>query len=727
MSLQLTRISRRKWAAVTAIALGVATCAPGALAGATEAKAAAAASSGKGLNAEQIRTLSDKLALGVTTGGSTAQRYAARAAAAAPEAAGATAESAPATSPNSLNNLNSPNSESSADAASATPPNAVVTQTDNIETPSGLSLTGTIPGSADWYRVDTSGQVARMNASGAPVWTKTERAMTADWGLKGTLWFAQNPPQLVMNAGYNPVSPAAESSNSTYAVGDFGGDSGGQDIAVAYTVGTNGYFTFTADGTKLTGEASFVEVLSGRDGHRLWSKAYPGAVTQLVTAAGGSGTGLVIGDETGPAWDTNPVPEQGDSRSTLSYLTFAPGGAATTRWSFSRDVPWARWLSVIPAAGGIAASWSDTPLGLGSPRPADGHVVLLDTTTGKAKFDVETPDYPRILIDDPSHGRILAGEEVDPADTVAWRLTGYAPATGKRTVLSTTPNQFLTTLGVGDGGGKDASYYATAVAIDGEYISGSVVSGLNADGRAMWSAAVPAAYNGDVPIVGGAALAPAHHETLVVTTQDPRQPTESDPMGPYEGQIMALDSRSGAVRWQHSGVVATGLVPALSGDTIESVAADDTMYAYNAATGTTKTVQGRPANRRGGVRHRGRPAGNVDGSRRHLAGRPDLGRDPGRHRHSAGHRRQAAPGSRRRLGVQRRVLPRLGPDRRHHRQQWTLPGGGMLGRARLRHGDRPGQPRARRRQGPRREVGNGGRGEPGPQPNRLRPRAISRR
>jgi hypothetical protein len=429
----------------------------------------------------------------------------------------------------------------------------------------------------------------RVSAQGTPVWTKTERAMAADWNLQGTVWYAQTPPQLVMYAGFNPVSPTTDTTDGTFAVGDFGGGSGGRDIAVSYAVGTNGTFPFTAAGTTLTHQASFVEVLSGRDGHRLWSKAYPGIVSELVSVGGG----LVVGDESGPAWDTNAVPEQGDSRSNLSYLTFAAGGAPTIRWTFTKDVPWAQWLSVVPAAGGIAVAWTDTPLGLGSPRPADGHVLLLDKATGRAKFDVETPDYPRILLDDPAHGRVLAGEEVDPTDSLAWRLTAYDPATGARKVLSTTPNQFLSTLTVGDHGPKDAAYFASAVGVDpaSGNATGSAISGLNADGGTRWSTPAPAAYAGDVPAVGGAALAPTHHETLVVTTQAPRQPSDADPMGPYKGQLLALDSQTGAIRWQHSGAVATGLAPAMSGDTIDSVAADDTLYGYNAANGQTTNMQ----------------------------------------------------------------------------------------------------------------------------------------
>ena len=560
------------------VAAAVSVCVAAAVVGPLSTAATATAAGRVSLTTDQVVALSNKLTVGVSKEGTTAQRVAAAAAAAAPHAAEAAAESQPAGAP-----------AGPASAASG-PATTALTQTNNVETARGLSLTGTIPDSHDWYRIDTAGQVSRVGTQGLPRWTRTERSFVADWGMRGSLWYLQVPPHLDMFAGFSPVSPAAAASNNTFAVGDFGGGSGGQDLAVAYSLGFTNGFPFTVPDSTLTRGASFVTVLSGRDGHTLWHKAYPGVVTQLIPAAGG----LLVADETGPAWRVNPVAEQGDSRSTLYLLRFAKAGntaAATTVWSYSRQVPWAHWAAITPTAWGIAAAWTDTPLGLGSPRPADGHLILLDTATGKLKFDTPTPGYPRFLLDDRAHNRIVAGEENDPTDSVFWQLTAFNPANGARSVLTTRTNAFATTLSLGDGNPDNPVFFASEVGVDNDgYATGSTALALGPNGAVVWGRQLPPAFTGDLPVVGGMILPPMHHESVVVTTQDPRPDTEATPDGPEGTGILALDSRTGAIRWSHQGAVGTGLVPAQFDDSVLSTAADDTAYAYQTVTGAVKGI-----------------------------------------------------------------------------------------------------------------------------------------
>ncbi|MBR7833244.1 PQQ-binding-like beta-propeller repeat protein [Actinospica durhamensis] len=556
-------------------------------ASASSASASAASAPVIRLTAAQVRALSKQLTVGVSADGTAAERATAAASAAAPLAKESSAEQNAASSSSTSKSSTSTSNPQQDPYSSA----ETITETNQIETPTGLSLTGTLPGSSSWYRVDTSGQVALVTGSGQPSWTRTEQSLIADWGLKGSSSYLTIPPQLSMSAGYDPVSPATQVSDDTFAVGDFGGGDGGADIAVAYSVGLNAAFPFTLPDSPLTGEASFVTVLSGRDGHTLWHGVYPGTVTQLVAANGG----LLVGDETGPDWSVNPDSVQGDSRSDLSFLTFHATGhtaAATTRWTYTDNVPWARWSSVVSTSFGVAAAWTDTPVGLGDPRPADGHVILLNSATGKLQFDTATPGYPRILVDDAVHGRIVAAEETDPTDQVSWQLTAFNPRGGARSVLATRDGTLPTTLAVGDGDRGAPAYYATDLGFDADgNATGSTALAFAASGAVDWATSVPDEFTGDVPVAGGAVIAPQHHSSLIIATQDPRVDTEDNPDGPDDTQLMSLDSRTGAVSWDHQGAVATGLVPALQGDTVLSVAADDTAYRYRITDGSAEGVE----------------------------------------------------------------------------------------------------------------------------------------
>jgi hypothetical protein len=90
--------------------------------------------------------------------------------------------------------------------------------------------------------MDTSGQVALVGGGGQPEWTRTEQSLVADWQMKASTSCIPVPPQLSMPAGYDPITPGTQASNDTFAIGDFGGDDGGRDIAVAYGAGVDSAF-----------------------------------------------------------------------------------------------------------------------------------------------------------------------------------------------------------------------------------------------------------------------------------------------------------------------------------------------------------------------------------------------------------------------------------------------------------------------------------------------------
>ncbi|WP_194923990.1 outer membrane protein assembly factor BamB family protein [Catenulispora pinisilvae] len=591
----------RPWLAAT-LAATVAVTVFGAAAGvASAADAAASAASasaptsvGLHLTADQVRALSAKYTVGVGATGTIAQRVGLAQAAAAGVSADPTksaAPSAPAAGPAGNQSTNQSANQASTSGLS-------FTADQQIETARGLGLTAAVPGSDDWIHVDTSGQVQRVGRDGKPVWTKTEQGLAADWGLKGTVPYLPEPPPLDMFAGYDPISGTGVSSDQTFAVGDFGGGSG-DDIAVAYTLGASAAFPFTVPDSPLTHYASFVTVIDGRTGKTLWHQVYPGDVNRLAAGAGG----LIVGDVTGPMWSVESAPSSGESRTGVSLVKFHKSGAAvtgTTSWTYNTQVPWAALATLTPTADGIATGWTDTPMGLGTPRPADGHVILLDAATGKLKLDVPTPGYPRIIRDDPERHRLVVAEENDPEDAVSWQLTAIDPRSGARQVLATRTGTFVTTLRVADTGQgnanhKNPAYVATELTLDmsGSQpvpVNSSVLS-FDAHGKNLWTTPIPAAFAGDAPVVGGTVLPDADKASVVVTTQDPQNPTEAVPNGPEGTQILSFDARTGKLRWRQAGAVGTGLEPAQWGDRILSVAADQTAYAYKISNGAPVAVQ----------------------------------------------------------------------------------------------------------------------------------------
>jgi hypothetical protein len=578
-------------AAVVAVTVFGSTAGVASAAGASAAVSAAASASASSpsssyaaaafrLTADQVRNLSAKYTVGVGSTGTVAQRVGMAQAATAGVSADPTKPAAP----------------SAPAAGQASNSGLSFTADQQIETARGLGLTAAVPGSDDWFHVDTSGQVQRVGRDGKPVWTTTEQGLAADWGLKGTVPYLPEPPPLDMFAGYDPISGTGVSSDQTFAVGDFGGGSG-HDIAVAYTLGASAAFPFTLPDSPLTHFASFVTVIDSRTGKTLWHQAYPGYVNRLAAGAGG----LIVGDVTGPMWSIESAPLSGDSRTSVSLVKFHKSGAAvtgTTSWTYNAQVPWAALATLTPTADGIATGWTDTPMGLGTPRPADGHVILLDPATGKLKLDVPTPGYPRIIRDDPERHRLVVAEENDPEDAISWQLTSIDPRTGNRQVLATRTGTFVTSLRVADsdnGGHKNPAYVATELTVDMSGSQplpvGSSVLSFNAHGKNLWTTPIPAAFTGDAPVVGGMFLPDADKASVVVTTQDPQNPTEAVPNGPEGTQVLSLDARTGRLRWRQSGAVGTGLEPAQWGDRILSVAADQTAYAYRISNGAPVATQ----------------------------------------------------------------------------------------------------------------------------------------
>ncbi|MFC1440907.1 hypothetical protein ABUW04_21840 [Streptacidiphilus sp. N1-10] len=443
------------------------------------------------------------------------------------------------------------------------------------ETTQGVVRTLALGGTADWVGVSTAGEISRSTASGARVWDRTSHSLYADWGVKNKVVYQSQEYLPQLYAGYNPYQPSTTGQHP-YLSADFNHD-GTDDIAVAYSVGSSPARPFTVAGSTLS-SGTFVTVLDGRDGHTLYSKLFPGYVGNMTVADGR----LIVANRTGYDWYGNPVAEQGDSRSSLTALQLTPGADGTLQgsvaWTYSTNAPWAYWTDVESAGGDrIAAAWTDTPMGLGDPRPADGHVMLLDARTGKVGYDVKTAEYPRMLIKDPNANRLLVVEQNDPLDEVRWDLAAFSLGDGSRGVLATRDNTVPVALRVADSPARGGLAYAVSEqGLNADLSEGSrTVSGWDSKGRTLWTRT-------DSSTVGGAYVATGalliSGDTVVDAVSDPVPDTPQHPAGPEHTQLLGLDSRTGKVRWSRDGAVATadGLTPYRGG--VLTVGYDETAY-----------------------------------------------------------------------------------------------------------------------------------------------------
>ncbi|MFI0898381.1 hypothetical protein [Streptomyces sp. NPDC020983] len=461
-------------------------------------------------------------------------------------AAGSTASPDPAATP--------PATSQSGTAPSAAASTSIDEQT-TWQTARGAASTLALNGTRDWVAVFSGGSVARYDAHGAPVWQRTAHSLYTDWQVKPRVSFQTEEYTPVLYEGYDPYQPSSIGTHP-YAQADFDGD-GVADVAVAYSVGESPARTFTAPGSSLQ-SGTFLSVLDGRTGRMLWHTLVPGSVGSMLAQDGR----LVVAERTGPAWDENPVAEQGDSRSSLTAYSFTGSGAGLTGhtdWTYNTHAPWADWTDVEPLSGGrITAGWTDTPLGLGSPRPPAGHVLVLDAATGRVGVDTRTPGYPRIVHQDPGSDRVLVAEQNDPFDAVRWDLTAIDARSGARSVLAsrdgTIPEAFLVDQ---QAHGGQARYAVAELGIDPVTLADgqSTVSGWDEHGRTVWSHQTASTVGGpDAPTLS-LQFDPTGHGQVVAAVADAAPVSAERPEGLYHAQLVAFDARDGGVMWHREGDV----------------------------------------------------------------------------------------------------------------------------------------------------------------------------
>ncbi|PJI84893.1 hypothetical protein [Luteimicrobium subarcticum] len=439
----------------------------------------------------------------------------------------------------------------------------------SVETVRGAMSTLTLGGTLDWVGITSAGTVARYDAQGHIVWQDGVHDLTKAWDITSIndVHTEDLTPQLY--EGYNPYTPSA-TGRHPFAQADLNGD-GTADVAVAYQLGVAPDAPFTTPGSDLN-SGTFVSVFDGKTGSMLWHRLVPGTVGSM-TVQGGT---LVVAENTGPDWYNNPVATQGDSRSALVGYRFSGSGhtaiTGTQAWTYSTGAPNADWSDVETLGSGqVTVGWTDTPLGLGTPRPAAGHVVVVDAKTGKGVVDVKTPGYPRIVQQGTSAGTVLVAEQNDPLDSVFWQLTTIDVKTGKRSVVTTHQGAIpeaveVNTSALGLLAGQP-QYVVAELGINADLSDGaSSVAGVDKNGKTTWTYTTRSTVGATESPVTGVSLDPLGH--VLVTVSDAVAQSRTNPAGPEHTQVVALATRTGKTAWTHEGSVAGDQVTSYLGGSL---------------------------------------------------------------------------------------------------------------------------------------------------------------
>jgi hypothetical protein len=482
-----------------------------------------------------------------------------------------------------------------------------------VGTAQGAARTLALPGnSGDYVRLHSMGTVGVSTSDGRTLWQLSPRSLFAAWHLR-----SENGAALIQDPGppltRHSEDPFVISRTVEDGVADMHPEATGYlagsrtpDVAIAetagVTVGLSGQlpWPFDVPGSRLH-EGTFVTVLNGRTGQVLYSRLYPGYVTQLAMTDGM----LVVGDETGYPTAPSQFGAWG-SVTTVGALSFSPSGGgrltARTAWTYTTHAPWASLLDMEPAGGDVAVDWSDTPLGLGVPGPPDGHVVLIGPD-GSVRWTVPTPGYPILSGYDASRRLLVIADETDPTVSIGYTLAGLRLSDGSTAVSVPVTGVLPTALSVSDTAGRGSAWFVGGVdttkrLADGTnfgFAAGQVTAVDPGRGRVLWSARLSGTgLRKPYPVTVLASGARRRGGTVLVASDNlPLNPTPRDPF--FErNDLRALSARDGSQIWNRSGDLADPLSVRLAGSPgrpwVAGVTDDEDAAGYDLATGRTLTV-----------------------------------------------------------------------------------------------------------------------------------------
>ncbi|MBO1331925.1 FG-GAP-like repeat-containing protein [Streptomyces sp. VRA16 Mangrove soil] len=438
-----------------------------------------------------------------------------------------------------------------------------------------------------YYTVNSLGSVQLHNADGSTAWARTNASLYTDWQVKPLQVWRTEPYPAHIVMGYNAVSPFSPESDQGYDTADLTGD-GTPDIVTSAAVGFPPTpRAFTSPGSSLS-QGTFVTVMDGKTGKTLWSKLYS-YVTKVKVVDGT----LVLANS--PRY--NSVAPASET-ATLTGIRFGYADGALTpssTWTYdtkeTRVVSWGALEST--GDGKFAASWS-----LDKTADAAGHgtTVLLNADDGSVDWTSDSDLYGRQLHLDAARGRLVALEQPDSRDAVAYSIVAYDLKSGERTTLTSRENSIATALTVGDAASGDGAEYAVSEAtLDENYtINASTIRVLKGtDGSTLkWAytfkrdATNPGA---DGPIVWRLDTAGGK---LVSSARNDRDIADADNTDELRYGALTLFNSNGAVGWRQDGVSASPMFHELfrSGDTdlVRTVDMDQNIHTFNLGSGKEK-------------------------------------------------------------------------------------------------------------------------------------------
>lgn len=425
-----------------------------------------------------------------------------------------------------------------------------VTAKSSVEGDYGMVATAPVAGAdGDYFALDALGPVQRRTADGKEVWRRDNASLYTDWQVTNSRPWQTEPYPARIVMGYNAVGPFTVSSDNGYTTGDLTGD-GVDDVVFTASVGAYPYRPFTSPGSTLP-TGTFVTVLDGKSGKTLWSKLYTGAYNIKLV-----GRTLVVADS--PSLNLNAP---ADSKTTLTGSRFSYAKGALTpadTWTYDAGAfTAAAWASLEPLGKGlIAASWDQRKVSA-TADPA-GHTLVLDTEDGSVKWQQTNRLYSRQLHYDATRNSVVAMEQSDPSDGVAYEVASYALADGTRTTVDRRVNALPLDLVTGDiqGNAKPEYTVSESTLDDSLYINANTVRALNGDdGSELWSRTIKRdeanSHDGGsawgLKVVDGKVVA-SYKDDAGFETADNRSASRY-------GRLAVLSGKDGEVRWEQRGLV----------------------------------------------------------------------------------------------------------------------------------------------------------------------------